>query len=79
MLRSAYPDLLVRCLYNAIAIFRRNALMILGAIAIGSAPALALDSSNTGVPRKMPTKQFTNGQQALRAGLDDLKTGNVQD
>jgi TPR repeat protein len=79
MLKSAYPDLRVRCLYKAIATFRRNVLMALGTIAIGSAPALALDSSNTGVPRKMPTKQFTSGQQALRVGLEDLKTGDVQD
>jgi uncharacterized protein len=79
MVKSAYLDLRVHCLYKRIATFRRNILMALGTIAIGSAPALALDSSNTGVPRKMPTKQFTNGQQAPRVGLDDLKTGNVQD
>jgi hypothetical protein len=77
MLKSAYPYLRVGCLYKAIATFNRHALMALGTIAIGSAPTLALDRSNT-VPRKMPTKQFTSGQQALRVGLDDLKTGDVQ-
>jgi exopolysaccharide production negative regulator len=79
MLKSAYPYLRVGCLYKAIGTFNRHALMALGTIAIGSAPALAMDRSNTGVPRKMPTKQFTSGQQALRVGLDDLKTGDVQD
>jgi hypothetical protein len=69
MVKSAYLDLRVHCLYKRIATFRRNILMALGTIAIGSAPALALDSSNTGVPRKMPTKQFTSGQHAPSQAL----------
>ena len=32
--------------------------------------------SNT--PEKIPLKQFTNAQQALRAGIDDLKAGDAE-
>ena len=64
-------------LYLTIAC-RRIALMVLGTIMMGLAPALALDSSNTNALRKIPTKNFSSGQQALRVGLDDLKAGNIE-
>ena len=46
---------------------------------MGLVPAFALDSSNTGRPRKIQTKQFTSGQQAFRIGLYDLKIGDMAD
>ncbi len=45
---------------------------------MGLAPALALDGSATNVPEKIPLKNYSNAQQALRAGLDDLKAGNAE-
>ncbi len=67
-----------RCLYPAIATRRFNALIVLGATAMGLAPALALDSSSANASRRIPAQQFASGQQALRMGLDDLKAGNVE-
>ena len=78
MLKSVYHNPQARCLYHAIATSGCNALMVLGTIMMGLAPALALDSSSTTAPRKIPTKHFASGQQALRVGLDDLKAGNVE-
>jgi exopolysaccharide production negative regulator len=66
-------------LYYLIATCRRSVLMAIGTIGLGLAPAFALDSANTPSPKKTQNKQFTSGQQALRVGLDDLKTGNMED
>ena len=39
-------------------------------------PAFALDGSSPNAPEKIPLKTFSSAQQALRAGLDDLKAGD---
>lgn len=67
-----------RCLSHAIACCGRNALMAIGTIGVGLAPAFALDSPKTASPRKIQTKQFTGVQQALQVALDDLKIGDVE-
>jgi uncharacterized protein len=53
-------------------------LAIVGTITVGLAPALAFDGSSTNTPEKIPLKSFANAQQALRAGIDDLKAGDAQ-
>ena len=40
-------------------------------------PALALDSSTPGAPANISPKSFTSAEQALRAGIDDLKSGDA--
>jgi len=40
-------------------------------------PALALDSSTPTAPAKISPKGFTSAEQALRAGIDDLKSGDA--
>jgi uncharacterized protein len=67
-----------RCPYRAVAWCRRIALIALGMMTIGLAPALALDGSNTNTPKRMPPKNFATAQQALRVGLDDLKAGDME-
>jgi uncharacterized protein len=56
---------------------RRIAFMALGTMALGLAPAFALDGSTTNAPEKIPLKQYSNAQQALRVGIDDLKAGDA--
>jgi uncharacterized protein len=48
-----------------------------GAIIIQLAPALALDGSDAGAQKSMPTS-FTSGQEALRVGEEDLRAGNME-
>ena len=43
---------------------------------LGLAPALAFDGTTSNPSEKIP-KNFTNPQQALRAGVDDLKAGDA--
>ena len=43
---------------------------------LGLAPALAFDGTTSDPSEKIP-KNFTNPQQALRAGVDDLKAGDA--
>ena len=64
--------------YYAIAWCRRIALMVLGTIMMGLAPALALDGSNANTPKKIQPKNFASGQRALRVGLDELKAGDTE-
>jgi uncharacterized protein len=45
---------------------------------IGAASALALDSSQLADGKKIPLKSFSSAEQALRAGLDDLRAGDAQ-
>ena len=78
MLTSSYHDPQARSLYYAIAWSRRIALMVLGTMMVGLAPALALDNSNTNAPKKVSPKSFASGQQALRVGLDELKAGEIE-
>ena len=70
-----------RCLrYNLSSVVEggRLALAVLGAIMAGSVPAHAMDGRNTNLPKKTPSNIFVSGQQALRAGLEDLKAGNTE-
>src|SRR5580658_4364148 len=57
---------------------RRIAFAVAGTMALGLAPAFAFDGSTSNTPEKIPLKQFTNAQQALRAGIDDLKAGDAE-
>jgi TPR repeat protein len=56
---------------------RRIAFIIAGGLVIGLAPAFGFDGSTQNPPEKIP-KNFTNAQQALRAGIDDLKAGDAE-
>src|SRR3984957_10470533 len=56
---------------------RRFALALLMALA-GAAPAFALDGSQPATMDKIPLKLFKSAQQALRAGIDDLRAGNAK-
>jgi uncharacterized protein len=78
MLKSDDPNPQVRSGYCAIAWCRRIALMALGTVMMGLAPALALDGSNANAPKKIPPKNFAGGQRALRVGLDELKAGDTE-
>lgn len=50
----------------------------LGLLLIGTASALALDASQPTDAPKIPLRPFASAQQALRAGLDDLKAGDAK-
>jgi len=52
-----------------------GALLAFGFLTCG--PAFALDGANPNAPEKIPLKTFSSAQQALRAGLDDLKAGDA--
>jgi hypothetical protein len=54
------------------------ALIAPGVIIIQLAPALAFDNSDGSVRKSVPPKSFTSGQEALRAGVDNLRVGNVE-
>jgi hypothetical protein len=41
------------------------------------APGFALDGSTPNAPTKISPKSFASAEQALRAGIDDLKAGNA--
>lgn len=56
---------------------RAAALAVLGMVTLW-APAFALDGSGSEAPQKIPLKNFTSVQQALRVGLEDLNAGNAQ-
>jgi uncharacterized protein len=55
---------------------RRFAFAVIGSMTLGLAPALAFDGTTSNPSEKIP-KNFTNPQQALRAGVDDLKAGDA--
>ena len=64
---------------NAHASGRRAAVLaVFGFVALAWAPAFALDGSGSEAPQKIPVKNFSSAQQALRVGLDDLNAGNAQ-
>ncbi len=44
----------------------------------GTVPALALDGSQPATLEKIPLKLFKSAQQALRAGIDDLRAGDAK-
>jgi len=56
---------------------RSVALALLFALA-GSFPAFALDGSQPTTLDKIPLKLFKSAQQALRAGIDDLRAGDAK-
>ena len=55
---------------------RRFAFAIIGSMTLGLTPAFAFDGTVTSPTEKIP-KNFTDPQQALRAGVDDLKAGDA--
>jgi TPR repeat protein len=55
---------------------RRFAFALIGSMTLGLAPALAFDGTTSNPSEKIP-KNFTDPQQALRAGVDDLKAGDA--
>ena len=55
---------------------RRFAFAVVGSMTLGLAPAFGFDGSTTNPAEKIP-KNFANPQQALRAGVDDLKAGDA--
>jgi uncharacterized protein len=55
---------------------RRMAFVVLGTMALGFAPAFGFDGSTSDPPEKIP-KNFSTAQQALRAGIEDLKAGDA--
>src|SRR5215469_644566 len=55
---------------------RRFAFAVIGSMTLGLAPAFAFDGSTSDPSEKIP-KNFTDPNQALRAGLADLKAGET--
>jgi len=55
---------------------RSFAFAVVGSMTLGLAPVLAFDGSTSNPSEKIP-KNFVNPQQALRAGVDDLKNGDA--
>jgi uncharacterized protein len=55
---------------------RRFVFAVIGSMTLGLAPALAFDGTTSDPSDKIP-KNFTNPQQALRAGVADLKAGDA--
>ena len=55
---------------------RRFAFAVIGSMTLGLAPAFAFDGTASNPSEKIP-KNFTDPQQALRAGVDDLKAGDA--
>jgi hypothetical protein len=56
---------------------RAIAVTAFGVLILSSAPAFAFDGSTPDAPAKISPKSFTSPEQALRAGIDDLKAGDV--
>ncbi len=57
---------------------RRLAFALIGTLTFGLAPAFAFDGTTSNAPEKIPGN-FTDPQQALRVGVDDLKAGDAAD
>jgi uncharacterized protein len=55
---------------------RRFAFAVIGSMTLGLSPAFAFDGTTSDPSEKIP-KNFTNPQQALRAGVADLKAGDA--
>jgi uncharacterized protein len=55
---------------------RRLAFAAIGALTFGLAPAFAFDGTTSSAPEKIPGS-FSDPQQALRVGVDDLKAGDA--
>jgi TPR repeat protein len=57
---------------------RRTSILALFVALAASGPALALDGSQPSNLDKIPLKLFKSAQQALRAGIDDLRAGDAK-
>jgi hypothetical protein len=55
---------------------RRLAFAVIGTLTFGLAPAFGFDGTTSNAPEKIPGN-FTDPQQALRVGVDDLKAGDA--
>ena len=55
---------------------RRLAFAAIGTLTLGLAPAFGFDGSTSNAPEKIPGN-FSDPQQALRVGVDDLKAGDA--
>ena len=55
---------------------RQLAFAVIGTLTFGLAPAFAFDGSTSNAPEKIPGN-FSDPQQALRVGVDDLKAGDA--
>ena len=55
---------------------RRFAFAVVGTLTLGLAPAFGFDGSTSNPPEKIPGN-FSDPQQALRVGVDDLKAGDA--
>jgi uncharacterized protein len=55
---------------------RRLAFALIGTLTFGLAPAFGFDGTTSNTPEKIPGN-FTDPQQALRVGVDDLKAGDA--
>lgn len=53
------------------------ALAAFGALIVTTEPGLAFDGSTSDPPPRISPKSFTSAEQALRAGIDDLKAGDA--
>ena len=56
---------------------RAIAIAAFGMLTLSSASAFAFDSSTPDSPAKISPKSFASPEQALRAGIDDLKAGDA--
>jgi TPR repeat protein len=56
----------------------RGVALALALVLAGICPALALDGSQPSTLDKIPLKMFKSAQQALRAGIDDLRAGDAK-
>ena len=56
---------------------RSVALVVFGVLAFVSIPGFAFDGSTSNSPAKISPKSFASAEQALRAGIEDLKAGDA--
>ena len=78
MLKLTYHSRHIGSLIRMIIRFLRVVLIAPGAIIMELAPALALDGSDASARKSVPLTSFTNGQEALRAGEEDLRAGKME-
>jgi uncharacterized protein len=78
MPNAVYHNSKTHYLYDAVAAHCWKAVMVIGTILMGLAPARALDSSITSVPNHVPAGNFASGRQALQVGLGELRAGNAE-
>jgi hypothetical protein len=64
--------------FDKASLRRRFAFAVIGTLTLGLAPAFGFDGTTSNAPEKIPGN-FTDPQQALRVGVDDLKAGDAVD